>query len=302
MFIFLLQVATALSAAPPAKVKPVEAIVVLEDRAIALPPLPSAGRQGWQRFKEVHSQIQAAQETLKGSIQRLQATPEANSPLTDRLSLPRSLAIEAKELMDILIDPEFTRLERAYLDDWKGWQAALKDWGLALPGAAQTRRTELQSVRFEKARQRGISLLRTLPSFDQKTLRGPDRLHTSFQYEDLDTYEEIERNLTLEQLRVEKKLNSFVDIAQKSLRVANVMIPSLEESWAPLVLHLNGQAQRLLDLEQKAAPTPNETLNALRVRTKTAYLKRFQAALWYCDLVWCQTVSAEPPPPPQRIP
>jgi len=302
MLIFLLPAITLLSPPPPSQAKAAEAVVVLEDRSIALPPLPQAGQQGRRRFKEVHLQIQTAQETLKDSTQRLQATPEANFPLTDRLELPRSLAPEARELMDILVDPEFTRLEQAYLDAWKGWQAALKEGGLTLPEAARTRGLEPKSERFEEARQRGLRTLQSLPSLNRRVEQDSDRLHTSFQNEDMDTGAEIDKGLLPEQQRVLKRLNNYVAMAQKTLRVANVMIPNLGESWTPLVLHLNSQAQRLLNLEQMGAPTPNETLNALRTRTKIAYLKRFQAALWYCDLVWCQTALAEPPPPPQRIP
>lgn len=302
MLVFVLQAATVLSPLPPAKAKPVETVVVLEDRAITLPPLPQGGRQAWHGFKEIHFQIQAAQKTLRWSIQSLLEKPEANFHLTDRLELPRGLAAEAKALVDILIDPEFTRLEQAYLDDWKGWQAALKAGGLTLPKAPQAQPTESKTARFEEARQKGLSALQALPNLERNTPKGPDRLHASFQYEDLDTYDEINKGLLPEQQRVQAKLEGYAAVARKTLRIAKVMIPSLSESWVPLVLHLNSQAQRLLDLEQKGAPTPNETMNALRVRTKIAYLKRFQAALWYCDLVWCQTASAEPPPPPQRIP
>lgn len=292
--------------APQRKPKVVEAVVVLEERPITLPPLPHDVGQGRQQFKEVHAQIQTALRDLGLSLQSLYAKPEAGITLARDLNVPAAFAIEGSELVEVMTDLEHGRLESAFTDVWKGWQAALVEGGLAKPVRVSAGRPEAHSKRFEDAKKKGKETIKVLSRLPPKRT---GRLDASFNEENADLFPDLTTyrapdstfNMTGNEYATLQNGERSANIAQRSQAVADKLIPSLSETWDPLVTHLNGRALRLADLEQVAAPSLDATVRTLRVQTKIAFLERFRTALWYCDLVWCQAASVEAPAPPQRM-
>ena len=141
-------------AAPP-KAKPAGTLVKVEDRSITLPPLPRTGSEGRARFKEIHAQIRTALEDLDLSLLTLYERPEARMLLAADLSVPSEPTEEAAVLVGAIDDPGCARLERAYLDTWKGWQAALTEGGLAMRVQASPGTPEPRSRQYEEAKQKG---------------------------------------------------------------------------------------------------------------------------------------------------
>ncbi len=291
---------------PPQKPKVAEAVVVLEDRSITLPPLPRDVGQGRAQFKEIHTQIQNALQDLGVSLQVLYAKPEARLVLARDLEVPQALAVEGKELVGILADADYVRLESTFADVWKGWQAALVEGGLAKPVRVQAGRPEPHSKQYEEARKQAKQTIQRL-SRQQPQKTG--RLDASFNEENADLFPDPTTygttgstfNLTKDEYAIATNDERSAFLVQKSRAVANKLIPSLSQTWVPFVAHLNDQARRLADLEKAGAPTTDATINVLRIQTKIAFLERFRTALWYSDLVWCQAASAEAPAPPRRL-
>jgi hypothetical protein len=107
--------------------------------------------------------------------------------------------------------------------------------------------------------------------------------------------------LQREELAVETAHDKDVLLAQKRQVAARLLLPDLIEAWNPLVARLEEAARQVMAQERPAAPSVDEDLAALRLHARLAILERFRKVLWYCDLVWCQVASVEPPPPPPRL-
>jgi hypothetical protein len=287
--------------APLPKSKPAGTLVKVEDRSITLPPLPRTGSEGRARFKEIHAQIRTAMEDLELSLLTLYGKPEAGMPLAAELSVPSELAEEATVLVGVLDDPDYPRCERAYLDTWTGWQAALVEGGLAKRVQASPGSQEPRSRQYEEARQKGkLALQAPSRRFQQST-----RLDAGFRSKDEDDISEERVGATPK--RPEELALAFGESTKKDndtqsrLVITDLLLPDLAGTWNPLVDHLNAAALRVVNREQASSPSLDPTMNALRIHAKLAVLERFRKALWYCDVVWCQVASVEVPPPPRRL-
>ena len=287
---------------PPPKAKAAGTEVKVEDRSITVPPLPLTGSQGRAGFKEIHAQIRAAMEDLNLSLQTLYGRPEASLALTKDLSVPPELAEEGAVLVGVIDDPQYARLERAYLDTWKGWQAALIEAGLAKPVQASAKAPESRSREYEEAKKKGALALQA-PS---RRLQQVTRLDAGWRSKDeednfsdarLGSAPKHPEELAVSLTEVTKKEND----AQNRMAVTNLLLPDLSGTWNPLVDLLNERALRVLNQEQAPALPSDSTMNLVRVHARIALMERFRKALWYCDLVWCQLAAAEPPPPPRRL-
>jgi hypothetical protein len=287
---------------PPPKPKPAGTLVRVEDRSITLPPLPQTGGEGRARFKEIHAQIRTALEDLDLSLLVLYGRPEAGVVLAADLSVPPELVEEGAALVGTVDDPTYTRLERAYLDTWKGWQAALVEGGLAKRAQAAPGAPEPRSRQYEEAKRKGTLALQSPARRFQQTTR----LDAGYRSKDEDDTFSEERlggapkqaeELTVAPAEFTKKTND----TQNRLAVTDLLLPDLSGTWTPLVAHLNEAALRVVNREQAFSPIHDPTMSALRIHAKLAVLERFRKALWYCDLVWCQVASAEVPPPPRRL-
>ena len=288
--------------APPPKAKTAGTLVKVEDRSITLPPLPQTGSEGRARFKEIHAQIGAALEDLTLSLQALYGRPEAGMALAADLSVPPELAEEGAALVGVIDDPDYARLERAYLDTWKGWQAALVEGGLAKRAQASSGVQEPRSKQYEETKQKGRLALQA-PS---RRFQPVTRLDAGYRSKDEDDTFSDERinappkqpeELTVAPMEFTKKEQD----TQNRLAVTNLLLPDLSGTWNPLVDHLNEAAMRVVNQEQASSPLPDPTMKILRAYARIAVLERFRKALWYCDLVWCQLASVEAPPPPRRL-
>lgn len=275
-----------------------EALVVLEDRTIGLPPLPMNGGQGRKQFKVIHAQIKTAQHDLTLSLQGLYGKPEATTVLGGDLSVPEASEAEGAALVAVLMDADQAKLELAFSEVWKGWQAALVESGLAKPIKVRKGKEGPSSPLFEEARKLAKDTLKAMSRQPKKRI---SRLDASFNVENVDLYPDVTHYMTRDEYQGDQKIEHDLYVAQNSLAVANELIPALSKTWNPLVDHLNQRARRLADLEQAATPTSDPILNALRVQTKIAFLERFRTALWYCDLVWSQVASEGTPMPPPRL-
>lgn len=305
------------------------ASVVVEDRPITLPTLPQDGEQARTQFKNIHLQIRNAIEDLNQALLALYGRPEAESVLPPVLSVPSVRLAEGVELLGVINDPEFSRIERAYLDTWKGWQAALVEGGLAKPLHSSTGALEPSSKEYQEAKQKAKQVMsepsrmfgaghRLDPMLTKQEpnmeARKESRLNASY-LDDL----ELPPNKTLggkggtggvyankvllqpdELIGYIKKENDVFRNQMGQAIASNILI-NLSETWNPLVNHLNISARRIQNQEWTPDSIQDATMDALRIHAKLAVMERFRKALWYCDLVWCQLASAEAPPPPQRL-
>lgn len=287
--------------APPQKPKPPEAMVKVEDRSITLPPLPGEGHPGRGLFQATHAQIKAAMEDLTAGLQALYEKPEALKELPVELSIPSEDAAEGTLLLSVIDDKAFVQLEQAYLDTWKGWQAALVEGGLASRVQAAPKVAEPRSTQYLAAKQKAKLALQA-PSREVKPV---SRLDAGYRVlsEREDTFSEAELASIPkepEERMVEKAHSKDIAQAQKRLVVANLLLLDLAAAWNPLVDLLNERAQRVVN-QEKGSPSGDATMNALRLHAKLAVMERFRTALWYCDLVWCQLASEQALPPPRKL-
>lgn len=270
---------------------------------MTLPALPDEVRPGRARFREVHAQIAATQEDLLQGLRELYALPAAHRPLPADLAVPPEAVAEGTALIAVVDDRSFARLERAYLDLWKGWQAVLVEEGLAVraPSAAVPTRDAQASQAYTRMKQKVQAALQA-PS---REIRTESRLDASYRKQDDGDAFSPERlgaaPLRPEERAFETAHDKDVILAQKRQVAAHLLLPDLIEAWNPLVARLEEAARQVMAQERPATPAVDADLAALRVHARLAVLERFRKALWYCDLVWCQLASAEPPPPPQRL-
>lgn len=286
--------------APALPRKPAEALVQVEARSLALPPLPAEPRPGRGQQRAIRAQIAATQEDLVRSLQALYATPAARRPLPASLSVPADAAEEGSALIAVVDDPAFARLERTYLDTWRGWQAVLVEEGLG--SRALSAPVPVQaSQAYERARQKVRSALQA-PSREVQTVSRLDAGYRKQDDGDAFTPEQLgAAPLQREELAVETAHDKDVLLAQKRQVAAQLLLPDLIEAWNPLVARLEEAARQVMAQERPATPSVDEDLAALRLHARLAILERFRKLLWYCDLVWCQVASVEPPPPPPRL-
>jgi len=279
--------------APPAT-RPPEAVVITEARSITLPALPEDGAQGRAGFAATHARILEAQKDLEAALAALYALPEASVSLRG-LTVPDASLEEGRGLVAVWRDPEHLRLQTAFLDTWKGWQAALVEGHLAsakaLPAAAA-------SPRYQAAHDLAAQVIR---ASTRNAPQAANRLDASFNEENASLYTDLGNRVTPEQRAVLDHVDQGAVRARQTLEVANKLIPNVAEPWNAFVAHLNAQAVRLLELEPAARAAPGGPLGALRVQARIAYLERFRAALWYCDLVWAQVASAPVPAAPRAL-
>jgi hypothetical protein len=288
--------------APRPQSKVVESVVKVEDRSISLPPLPLDGPQARARFKAVHGQLGTAMADLTLSLQALYGRPEAAMRLAADLSVPAEAAEEGAALLGVIEDAEYGRLERTFLDTWKGWQAALVEGGLAKRVQPPGKTTEVRSKAFEAARQKGLGVLQS-PS---RKFQQVSRLDAGYRAKDEeDGFSEAQLQATPTQAEERAVApDSFTKQeldTQNRLALTHLLLPDLQATWTPLVEHLNAAALRVVNREQSASPVVDATLDALRIHARIAVLERFRRDLWYCDVVWCQIATEEPPAPPRRL-
>lgn len=286
---------------PPAKPKVPELVVALEDRSITLPRLPGTGTQGRTQFKEVHAQVTQAMADLNHSLRALYARKEAG-PLAAELSVPQELAEEGAALVQIVDDTDFARLERAYLDTWKAWQAVLIEGGVARRQQTAARSPEPGSKEFTEAKTKALAVLKA-PARQLITVTRSEAAYRSPEEDDTFTPERLGATPLRQEERAAASIVATKEEldTQNRLAVTDLLLPDLAARWDALSEHLNAVALRVLIREEAATPTTDGPLTALRAHAKLAVLERFRKALFYCDLVWCQVAAAAPPPPPPRL-
>ncbi len=286
---------------PPQKPGVTEAVVALEDRAISLPRMPRDGAQGRAGFKEVHAQIGQALDDLNLSLVTLYGGPRAGA-LPGNLSVPPRLAEDGRALLRIIDDPDYLRLERAYLDTWKGWQAAMVETGLVTRVQAPPGAQEPTSRQYVEAKRKVVQFLRA-PSREFKEVGRLDAGYRSESEDDTFSEQQLgeaprsEEERSIASATFTKKDNR----TQNRLAVTDLLLPDLTETWNALSNHLHETALRVVNREQDPDSMQDATMAALHTHAKLAVLERFRKALYYCDLVWCQIAAKEPPLPPRRL-
>jgi hypothetical protein len=227
---------------------------------------------------------------------------------------------EATALLEVIQDQTFVRLERAYLDTWKGWQAALVEGGVAQPLQGATNTPAPASKAFQAAKEQGQRVLaepsrriggpgnRLDPRITQQErdagLGLASKLHARYE-EDHEVgpwaINEIGGDAGRDILAGLIKAENAVLVSSNEQAVAGELLSLLSETWTPLMDHLNSTAKCVLNQERSPNSSQDEALKALRVHARLAVLERFRKALWYCDLVWSQVASEDAPVPPPRI-
>lgn len=286
---------------PPRSRGVVEAVVPLEDRAITLPQLPRDSAQGRSGFKEVHTLIRQSLDDLNLSLAALYGRREAEA-LPGNLSVPPRLAEGGRALVRIIDDPDYLRLERAYLDTWKGWQAAMVEAGLVTRVQASSGTPQPTSKQYAEAKRKVARFLRS-PSREFKEAGRLDAGYRSESEDDTFSEQQLHQapKSPEERAVASAKFSKTDNQTQNRLAVTDLLLPDLAETWSALSDHLHGAALRVANREQDPDPLLDATMAALHTHAKLAVLERFRKALYYCDLVWCQIASKEPPPPPQRL-
>lgn len=299
----LFALAVALASTPPAPPQPKvpERVVALEDRSITLPRLPPTGALGRSGFKEVHGQVGQAMADLNASLRTLYGRPEA-APLPDNLSVPQELAEEGAALVQVIDDETYARLERAYLDTWKAWQAALADGGLAQRAHPGGSGRAPQSKAFQETREKARQWLKA-PSRRFVPVTRAEAGYRAPEEDDTFTPQQLGATpLKPEERKASELAPDKVELdTQSRLGVTDLLLPDLAARWDALAEHLNAVALKVLVREEAAAPTPDAPMMALRAHAKLAVLERFRKALYHCDLVWCQVASSALPKPPPRL-
>lgn len=286
---------------PQRKPEVAGAVVAMEDRAITLPQMPRDGAQGRAEFKEVHAQIGRNLDDLNLSLVTLYGRQDAGA-LPTNLSVPSELAEAGRALVRVIDDPDYLRLERAYLDTWKGWQAAMVETGLATRAQASPKAAEPTSKQYVETKRKAVQLLRT-PSRGFKEVGRLDAGYRSESEDDTFSLQQLgsapmgeeERSVNLAKFTNNDNQN------RNRLAVTDLLLPDLGETWNALSNHLNDAALSVANRAQDPDPRVDATMAALHTHAKIAVLERFRKALYYCDLVWCQIASKEPPPPPKRL-
>lgn len=309
---------------PSKQSQPAGTSVAVVDRPITLPPMPRDGKQGHAQFKDIHGQIGNAMADLNRALPALYGRPEGREPLPVQLSIPPENMAEATALLEIIQGQTFLRLERAYLDTWKGWQAALVEGGTAQPLQGAARTPEPVSKAFLAAKERAQRVLRE-PSrrfgpgnrLDATLTRQEQEAGLASKLDagylgDLENPPTKGFNGTIyapgggdswqsDELRFYIKAENAVVASLKEQAVAGELLSLLAETWTPLMDDLNASATRVLNQEGTPNSSQEAAMEAIRVHARLAVLERFRKALWYCDLVWCQVASETVPPPPQRF-
>jgi hypothetical protein len=290
---------------------PAAALVALVDRPITLPPLPKDAPDGRERFKAVHEQVGQALEDLKQGLIALYQRPEAGMALPADLSVPRELAVEGTDLLQVLADAEYRQLEQTFVDTWRGWQAAMVEQARLQAGKPPAARVP-GSAAFENGWQAARQVLRE-PSrrfgagyrLDPALLgwKEMEEARQSAAY-----LEEIDERpgarpmpMVREEVEGYRRQEDAVFGAQLRMAVAKQLLPVLSGAWTPMVDHLNRAALRVMNWE-KASPDPADPMmEILRIHTRIALLERFRRAFWMGDLVWADTASAQPHPRPRPL-
>lgn len=286
---------------PPQKPKVPELVVVMEDRSITLPRLPRSGGQGRSLFKEVHAQVTLAMVDLNASLRTMYGLPGAGR-LAANLSVPEDLATEGAALVQVIEDPDFIRLERAYLDTWQALQAAMIEGGAARRAQATPASQEPSSTEYREAKAKAMKWFKA-PARQLITVTRSEAAYRSPEEDDTFTPERLGatplrpgERAAASPVATKEELDT-----QNRLAVTDLLLPDLSARWDALSDHLNEMALRVLVREETAPPTGDGPMTALRTHAKLAVLERFRKALFYCDLVWCQLASVQPPPPPPRL-
>lgn len=290
---------------------PAAALVTLVDRPITLPSLPKDAPDGRERFKAVHEQVGQALEDLKQGLIALYQKPEAGMALPADLSVPRELAAEGTDLLQVLADAEYRQLEQTFVDTWKGWQAAVAEQARLQAGKASEARAP-GSAAFENGWQAARQVLRE-PSrrfgpgyrLDPTLMKWKEVEEARRSAAYLEEIDEMPgaRPMPMDSDEVEgyRRQEDAIFEIQLGMAVAKQLLPVLSGAWAPMVDHLNRAALRVMNWEKASPDPPDPMMEALRVHTRIALLERFRRAFWMSDLVWAHAASAQPHPRPRPL-
>lgn len=267
-----------------------EARIVLQDRVIPLPALPKDVGEAKAHYPAIHTQLQGALHDLEMPILPLRAAIPAGKELPKTMKLRPAEAKDARVLVQILNDPTYDALEKGVVEVWQRWVGVLVENGIAKPNQSISKNMNQPGVATNASLKTKLDRIESTWERDDD-----DRLMRRYSGErDLNEGSDA-RAPSLFPAEL-KAYDKGVEAVAKRAAVAKELAPQLSEAWTPLVAHLNACAVKLADLDHDTA-TPTPDFEMLHRRTQIVFFERFRSALWFCEVVWSQMASVDPPPP-----
>jgi len=269
----------ALGSAPPGS--KAGAGVVLEARAVVIPPLPHSVAEARKHYARVRKVLEASYRDSEAYLAA--CNQELAAPVEARITIPLAFAAEARNLGHYLYDATYLTLEEPLLDRWNAWQNALLAQGMAEPREAQRTADSMLLLSSSKPEILGRARSGQTPlevvcedpaSPDPVILTLPRRV--SF----------------IEVLAMDRMIyGANTDFGERAKAFADQQAALLAEDWEPLTTHLNSGALALLELDRTAVPTRDPGIRALRLLARIHFMERFRSTLWFCQVVWAHLAS-----------
>ncbi len=278
LFLNLLLSQAPAQAPPPTKPPEPHTQVEIQDRGIALPPLPEDADDARRNHVRIQALIVQETQDLETLLLALYASKGADDPLPPSLKLNEEETREAEALVQIIKDTRAAAQEKAVLDLWFQWRAVLRENGMAgtARGAAQV--PPGKEKEYESLKKR-LSRMDPQLWINQK---DPLSVSNIWEFDDVYDHEGHDRNIAQ---------------AARLALVAQWMGPQFAQAWNPLRDHLQAYSTQLQGMDKQPSATRNPGLDLLKLKAEIQHLERFRAALWFCGVVWAEMSSSAPPPP-----
>jgi hypothetical protein len=259
--------------------------VVLESRAIVVPPLPTSIAQARREFSRVRKELEAAFREAERYRTVCKAELAAQGGTGGALVIPAAHGVEARALAPFLFDETFLALEAPVLERWNPWQTTLLRLGLDEPSEGQRLAEHMLLLSTSKAEVDRSS--HPDPEAPSLEIQSDDPVHPESTFLPF-----ASRVALFEVVAVDRMAyGANTEFAQKATRFADQQAPGLAESWEKLSAHLNQSAGILLGLDRTAVPTKEPALATLRLRARVNFMERFRSTLWLCQVIWAHMAS-----------
>lgn len=249
-----------------------EAIVIVQGKALSLPPLPQDFVEARRRNREVQAEIASGVETIKGLIQeisdRAAALPSGKSPI------PKEQEAQARLLLEHLRDPLIREKESALLAALKAWEDDRR-WA-----DSETRSTQLR--KGGKAEPPSSNPLGTKPgSFDPKLSAGNG-------LPGLAAWEANKEALRLDAFEAEQASRQRATLSQSrtTLALAEHHGPLVRKAWEGIGACLHESSRQVGEWETALGTSKASAILALLRRVKLQLLQRYLTHLELCSAIW----------------
>jgi len=274
----------------PAKPVPkvAEAVILVEDQQLRIPPLPRNRLDARWHFKEVQADLNLGKKTVERFLATM-ATPLISS--ASKEAVPMAQRPEAEELIAKFKDDHFAEVLGGLLKELKAWEADAKG---RVPVTDEQRKggtAVLEQVPISSQTQAGQTVI------DDTTPGGRftpvDAANGGGVWDS-----NLAPLLTIQNPNLRATATKREEVAASEghlMTVARKHETEIARHWALVVQQLDADAKGIaLLLDSHPAPD-NLGLLELRRRVKVQLLERYQAVLKLCQFIW-SGLAAEPKP------